>query len=943
MNRFISSRVSGGPVAEPWHSFSVEQAYDREGSSPLGLQGDEAAHRLERHGPNELVQTARVSPLRLFLGQFVEPLVIILLVAAVVSAAVAVVRGTTEEYLDVAVILVVVILNAILGFVQEYRAERAIQALKAMAAPQAHVVREGRTLTVPARELVPGDLVLLSTGDRVPADLRVTEVATLRINEAALTGESSAVSKGTDALRGEVFLADRRNLAYMGTIVETGRGKGLVVATGMRTELGSIAKSVQEEEAGETPLQKQLERLGKQLGVAIVGICAVIFAVGYVQAGGDVDRIVETFLTAVSLAVAAIPEGLPAIVTITLAIGLQRMAKRHALIRRLPAAEALGSATVICSDKTGTLTKGEMNVREVFVGGHRYTVEGEGFDPAGRVLRGGRAVAASADEDLRLALECALLCNDAALKRGEKGWEVQGDSTEGALLVLAGRAGIDAGAMEAAHPRVAEIPFSSERKMMTTVHAPLTKDLLDGLRAMTDEQREILVTQLADKTALVKGAPDVVIPRCTHQRLDGNVVPLDAATREGLLQENLKMAGKALRVLALALRRLPSEIPAVDSETVERDLVFLGLVGMMDAPRRDALEAVRLCKAAGIKVVMITGDHKHTAMAIANEMGILATADQALTGAELDRLTEADLAKQVERVSVYARVSPEHKTKIVAALKARGHVVAMTGDGVNDAPALKKSDLGVAMGITGTDVAKESADIILTDDNFASIVGAVEEGRWIYDNIRKFVRYMLSTNSGEVLTVFLGSLIFLQSPLAPLQILWINLITDGFPALALAVEPKEKGLMKRKPRDPKAGILSGGLYFHIAWVGTLMMVGGLAVYSWALVNKPWDVDRVEAHTLVFYTISMFQVFHVLAIRVERDSVFKEGFFRNRYLIAAVLLTVFLQLLVIYAGPLQAAFETIALPLEELAGATLIASSVFFAVELEKWVRRRREK
>jgi len=927
-----------------WHAFTIEESYDRIRSSPLGISEGEAAARLEKYGPNELVQTHRISKWRILAGQFAEPLVIVLIIAAVISASLGVIRGGSEEFLDAAVIAFVIVVNGLLGFYQEYRAERSILALKAMAAPRAKVLRGGKSLTIASRELVPGDLVLLAAGDRVPADVRLTEVASLRVNEASLTGESSAVSKTTDALKGEVFLADRKNLGFLGTIVEVGRGKGLVVGTGMATELGQIAKSVQEEESSETPLQKQLDRLGKQLGVIIVAICALVFAIGFLQAAGQVDRILETFLTSVSLAVAAIPEGLPAIVTITLAIGIQRMARRHALIRRLPAAEALGSATVICSDKTGTLTKGEMNVREVFVAGRRYNVEGEGFDPAGRVLWGGAPIDLVKEAELRTALECVALCNDAVLRRGAKGWEVEGDGTEGALLSLAARAGLDRAALEAGHPRVAEIPFSSERKMMTTIHAPLTATALAGLRALSDEEREVLVTALSDKVAFVKGAAESVLPLCTLQRREGADVPLDPVTRQAYLEENRKMAGKALRVLALAIRRLPSSIAAVDAATVERDLVFLGFVGMIDAPRRDATEAVRLCKAAGIKVVMITGDHKATAVAIANEMGILSSADTALTGVELDAMTPEALAERVDGIAVYARVSPDHKMKIIHALQARGHVVSMTGDGVNDAPALKKADLGVSMGITGTDVAKESSEIILTDDNFASIVGAVEEGRWIYDNIRKFVRYMLATNTGEVLTIFVASLLFLPLPMLPLQILWVNLVTDGLPALALAVEPKQRGLMKRKPRDPKAGILTKDIGIQIAWVSTLMMLGSLALYSWVLGPGPFNNPTLleEGRTLVFFTIVMFQVFNVLAVRVEQDSVFREGFFRNPYLIAAVGSTVGLQLLATYAPPLQNVLHTAALSPWQLAVGTLVASSVFFAVELEKMIWRRRK-
>ena len=927
-------------MANDWHALPAEAVLGRLKASPHGLTPEEAAARLARHGPNELVQTTRVSPLKILLEQFTDVLVLVLIAAAIISGALGLAKGEATELYDAGLIMVIVILNATLGFVQEYRAEKSLQALKALAAPRAHVVRGGEITSVPTREVVPGDIAVLGAGDRIPADARLLEAASLRTNEASLTGESTPVSKIVAPLRGEAFLGDRRNMVFMGTTVDGGRGRAVVVATGMATELGKIAGLVQQETKEETPLQRQLNRLGKQLGIVVLATAGVVFLIGFLQNPGQLEVL---FLTAVGLAVAAIPEGLPAVVTICLALGLQRMIKRHALVRKLPAVEALGAATVICSDKTGTLTKGEMNVRSILAGGRLYEVRGEGFDPSGDIRLDGTGVDLGRSPDLREALVCGVLCDDATLKREGDRWVVEGDPTEGALIVAARRAGLDADILQSEQPRVAEIAFTSERKMMSTLHAPVSAEALREILAVSEDRRHLTLAELGAKVLYVKGAPERVLAACTHHLVDGERRPLTDFDRKQYLFRSQEMATRALRVLGLASRSFPSEVPPIAEAGLEAGLTFLGLAGMMDAPRLDAIKAIEECKRAGIMVVMITGDHKLTAMAVAREMGLLGPGDRALMGEELDKISDEELGRDVERVRVYARVSPEHKMRIVEAWKRKGHIVAMTGDGVNDAPALKRAGLGVAMGITGTDVAKESADMVLLDDNFASIVHAVEEGRGIYDNIRKFVRYMLSTNSGEVLAIFTASVLFLPLPLLPLQILWINLITDGFPALALTVEPKERGLMERKPRDPKAGVLSGGIGFHIAWVGALMTVGTLALFVWSLQNTPADPEHRQARTLAFYVLTVFQVFHVLAIRVERKSVFTEGFFRNRHLIIAVLLAVGLQLMVIYVPTFQLAFKTLPLTAGELLLATLIGSSVFFAVELEKWLRRRRQR
>ncbi|MFQ5552557.1 MAG: cation-translocating P-type ATPase [Thermoplasmata archaeon] len=912
---------------QAWHSLSIDEAWARVESSPQGLSQAEAERRLMRDGPNELLEVEAVSPLLLFAQQFTHPLVIILIVAAGIAA-------FLGEILDTVVIALIVVFNAVFGFIQEYRAERAMQALKRLAAPKAHVLRDEEEVTIPTRELVVGDVVLLSAGSRVPADLRLFEVANLLVNEASLTGESVAVHKGLDPVPEGAPLGDRTNLSFMGTAANVGRGRGFVVATGMATELGRIAGMVQEESVPQTPLQRQLARFAKQLGVVILAVVLFVFLVGYLR---DPDAIVELFLTAVALAVAAIPEALPAVVTVGLALGLRRMARRHALIRRLPAVEALGGTTVICTDKTGTLTTGQMNIRIVAVGDREYEVVGEGFAPEGVYRLQGQRVDPADDEGLMRLLSAALLDNDARLVQEGAQWTVLGDPTEGALLVAAMRAGLRPEVLEADLPRVGEVPFTSERKRMTTIHAPVDAETLAEFRARGDETLELL-GEIPGKVAWTKGAPEAVLERSAAVYSDGESVPLTEEDREGILERARSLAWQAYRVLALAYRELPDQLPDLGEETVERDLVYLGLVGMMDAPRKDAIEAVKRSKEAGIEVVMITGDHLLTAEAVAREMGILEEGEDVMTAADLDRLPVKQLAERVEHVKVYARVSPEHKVKIVSAWKRRGAVVAMTGDGVNDAPALRRSDIGIAMGITGTDVAKESSDVVLTDDNFASISVAVEEGRGVYENIRKFVRYLLSTNSGEVMILFVAAAAFLPLPLLPLQILWINLITDGFPAIALAVERKESGLMERPPRDPRTGILSGDMGFHIIWVGLLMTGGSLGLFLWTL-----DREGLEfARSLTFYTVAMFQVFHVLAIRVSRESVFTAGFFGNPWLIGAVALTVGLQLAVIYFPPLQVAFQTVGLPLADLLIATLVASSVFFAVEVEKGMRRRGE-
>ena len=902
-------------MPDDWHAQPVEAVLERLHSGPQGLDPQEAAARLAREGPNELLQLAKVSRLRILLSQFLDVLVIILIIAAAISAALGIVKGDSAELYDAILIGIIVVLNALFGYVQEYRAEKSLEALRSLAAPRAHVIRGGEPVSILARDLVPGDLVVLSTGDKVPADLRLIEAVSLRVNEASLTGESMAVSKRTDPLPANTFLADRRNMAYLGTLVDAGRGRGVVVATGMRTELGKIAGMVQQVEKTETPLQRQLSKLGRQLGLMILGISAVVFAVGYFE---DPTKIEELFLTAVSLAVAAIPEGLPAVVTISLALGVQRMVRRNALVRKLSAVEALGAATVICSDKTGTLTKGEMNVRIVFAGGREYEVVGEGFDPDGEVRLDGTPVSLADDPDLAAVLRCGMLCNDASVRRKDPGYAWEGDATEVALVVAGMRTGLLKDALEKESPRVAEIAFSSERKMMSTVHAA------------PDAGRRIVY---------VKGAPERVLAGCDRILVGGEVRPLDEYTRKQILFRNQEMATRALRVLGLATKEIPPGAE-VNVETLERGLVFLGLVGMMDAPRRDAIEAIRRARRAGIRVVMITGDHKLTAMAVAREMGILEKGDLALTGDELDAIPDAGLREQVERIRVYARVSPEHKMRIVDAWRAKGHIVAMTGDGVNDAPALKRSDLGIAMGITGTDVAKESADIVLTDDNFASIISAVEEGRGIYENVRKFVAYLLSANAGEVLIMFLATIIFVSPKylpfFAPVQLLWINLVTDGLPALALGVDPFPKDVMERPPRDPKENVLSRDVLFFIVIIAAILTVGTLGIFALELQEHAGDIPR--ARSVAFTTIVFFELFLVFSIRHPRKTLWSVGILSNKMLLLAVAISAGLQIAVIQLPIFEGVFDTRALDVLDWIQTFVVGFTAFLFVEVSKVVR-----
>ncbi|WP_088228508.1 calcium-transporting P-type ATPase, PMR1-type [Desulfosporosinus sp. FKB] len=849
-----------------------------------GLNVKEVQKRLQEVGKNVLAAKKGVHPVFLFLGQFKDFMVLVLLAATVVS-------GLLGEIADAVTILTILIVNAILGFIQEFRAERSMESLRSLTAPEARVLREGLEQRIPAAELVPGDIVLLEAGDRIPADVRWIQAVNIQVEESALTGESHPVSKSIAPLIDELTpMADRRNMGYMGTSVVNGRGAGVVVATGMDTEMGVIAGMIQSVEEEETPLQKRLAELGKWLVLISVLVCLAVVATGILR-GEDFYKM---FFTGVSLAVAAIPEGLPAIVTVALAVGVQRMVKRQAIIRKLPAVETLGCATVICSDKTGTLTQNEMTVRQIYSDGRKITVSGQGYDPKGDFYG---ADPEKEKDPLHEGLKIAALCNNAILtkkgaqvaglfrsKANDAPWGIEGDPTEGAILVAAAKAGIWREVLERKEERIGELPFDSDRKRMSVVYK--TKQ---GPRAY------------------VKGAPDKIVQLCKQELTSEGFVELSSARRQSIMRANDEMARHALRVLAVAEKSLTEY--EMNDEGIEQGLTFVGLLGMIDPPRPSAVRAIKLCRQAGVKPVMITGDHRLTAEAVGHELGILKGKYGVISGEELERMSDQDLSQKVMDISVYARVTPKDKLRIVRALKNQGQVVAMTGDGVNDAPAVKEADIGVSMGVTGTDVTKEASSMVLGDDNFATIVAAVEEGRGIYDNIRKFIRYLLSCNLGEVLTMFLATLVGLPLPLLPIQILWVNLVTDGLPAMALGVDGAEPEIMNRPPRIPGESIFARGLARKIGIRGTLIGLGTLFVFVAGLFM---GANMLGARTMAFSTLVFSQLFHVFDCRSEERSIFEVGLFSNPYLVGAVLVSTMMQLSVIYLPPLQAIFKTTAL-------------------------------
>jgi Ca2+-transporting ATPase len=891
-----------------WHTLTVEESVKQLESGPRGLSSAEAAKRLEEFGPNELQAKGRVSPWTILLEQFQNVLIVILLLATALSA-------FLGHGVEAIAITVIVLFAVILGFIQEFRAERAIEALREMAAPNATVIRDGSDQRIPARDIVPGDVVVLATGDKIPADARLTEAVNLQTVEAPLTGESAPVEKHSEPLpEATLATADQRNMAFAGTAVTYGRGRAVIVATGMSTEFGKIARMLEEVDTAKTPLQKNLDRIGKALARAAFAVVFVIVAAGLFRG----QPFVEMLIFGVALAVAVVPEALPAVVTISLALGVKRMVRRNALIRRLPAVETLGSTSVICSDKTGTLTKDEMTVRRLYVADHMIDVSGSGYEPSGGFSTSGSTDASAKGSgdgsgegksaSLSMLLQAAVLASDARVEQrnGAGTWEVKGDPTEGALIIAAAKAGLNKPELDAQFSRVSEIPFTAETKRMTTLHQTP-----------------------GDVVAYAKGAPEVIVQSCASRLTDAGVEPLDETRRADVLERAREMAGEAMRVLAVAYK------PHATLGDAEKEMTLLGLAGMIDPPRPEAKSAVRKCEEAGIKVIMITGDHPLTAKAVAEELGLCKNG-RVVSGAELEAMDESQLDREVDSIEVCARVSPAHKLRVVTALQNRGQVVAMTGDGVNDAPALKKADIGIAMGITGTDVSKEAAAMTLTDDNFASIVAAVEEGRGIFSNIKKYLMYLLSSNIGEIGLMAGATLAGLPLPLTAVQILYVNLATDGLPALALAVDPPERGLMQRPPRDPRTGIFTRPVVLLMLAGGVWSAMVNLGLFVWAL-NSGRPV--AEAMTMTFVSLVLIQFFKAYNFRSDRQSVLRDPF-ANKWLNLAIVWELVMLGLILYVPVLERTFGTVALPLWDWVIIVAAAFTVSPVLELTKWVERR---
>ncbi len=910
----------GSPKPEPWHALTAEEVLEHLKVRENGLSEPEAAERMTQYGPNQLTEAPRPGFLRLLWEQFNNFIVMLLIVASIVSA-------LLGEWVDASAIIAIVLLNAILGIVQERRAEEALAALKKLAAPEARVLRDGHHVTISSRDLVPGDIVFLEAGNHVPADVRLLEVVNLRVDEAALTGESLTVNKNAAMkLEANIPLGDRKNTVFMGTMVTYGRGRGVVIATGMRTQLGLIAKMLEGVDQEETPLQKRLDQLGKTLGWGALAVCGIVFVVAVIEntdlgilaaTGGGVlaylssakKELVEFFIVAVSLAIAAVPEGLPAVVTISLALGMREMIRRHALIRRLSSVETLGSATVICSDKTGTLTQNEMTVTRVWVDGLFVTVTGSGYSRRGEFQVDNKPVDLHIYPGVETALWLGALNNDAQLETvdgDDQSYRIVGDPTEGSLLIAAAKADATHVELDNAYPRQDEVPFDSERKRMVTIH-DIREPRSNDVSPFTDNK-----LQGWDVIA-VKGAPDLVLDLCTsYQTVDDKSNPMSESIRQRIRDANDSMTQDALRVLALAYR-VVKQAPKADSVAVdelEKDLVFIGMVGMIDPPREEVKPAVSKAAHAGIRTVMITGDYPNTAKAVAEEIGLMQPGHQVLTGTDLDRMSDDVLKGEIELVDVFARVSPEHKMRIVDALQANGEVVAMTGDGVNDAPAIKRANIGVAMGITGTDVAKETADMVLTDDNYVSIVDAVEQGRVIYSNIRKFVYYLLSCNVAEILVIFLGTLVTKNSPLTAIQLLWLNLVTDGAPALALGTEKGDPDIMSQPPRPPKEPIINRFMQVGILTQTIAITSVTLAAY---FIGLKWFPSHVEAaESMAFVTLSASELFRAFTSRSERYPILKIGVFGNRNMNLAFLSSMALLLGVVYIPGLNIVFNTVPL-------------------------------
>jgi Ca2+-transporting ATPase len=930
-------------MEKAWHSEKVDDVLRGLDVTHEGLTSQEAQERLKKYGFNELVAKKRKSALMMFLGQFKDVFILLLIAAVIFSAIIGyydvltgAAEGVMEALADSIIIGAIVILVAVTGFVQEYRAEKAIEAMKKLTAPKAHVVRDGQEVIIPAKEIVPGDIIVLESGDQVAADARIIEAIELKASEAVLTGESTSVNKDVPAVKSDAAISERRNTVFTATHIVYGRGKAVVTTTGMNTEFGKIAEMVQTAQEEETPLQKKLDKFASKIAKVVVGVCVLIFlleAFDVVISGiFRVEGFIQAFLSSISLAISAVPEGLPAIVTVALALGAREFARRNALVRRLSSAEGLGAVTVICSDKTGTITKGEMTVRQIYADQKFLEVTGVGYEPKGEFKLGAEVVKPEGDAELLLRI--GALCNNAQLrkKNEDNSWEIFGDPTEGALIVAAEKAALGKEKLGGIFPRVREIPFTSERKLMTTVHKTPQNKLV----------------------AYLKGAPETVLEKCTHILEDGKEVKLTEAKINKVLQANEQLASDALRVLAMAYKQLPSASEKYEDDAIERDLVFVGLEGMIDPPRQEAIKANKTCQKAGIRTVMITGDHKLTALAVAKEVGIFREGDLVLTGIELDKLGGTEFEQEVEKVSVYARVSPEHKLRIVNGWKKRGHIVAMTGDGVNDAPAVKAADVGVSMGITGTDVTKEASDVILNDDNFATIVKAVEQGRVIYDNVRKYARFLIACNFDELLVIgtfaILGGLFspeLFPLPLLPAMILWINLVTDGAPAVALATDPPDVDVMDRAPRKPSEGILHGmGRFILMSFI--LQSIGTILVFSleyYLFPAHPWMTNGVvfseanrllsyeEATTTAFVQAAMFELLVVWNCRSEKRSVWRMGrdAFKNKFFVIAEIASIALTLGITYIPITQQLFHLTALSPTDLAYVLGVSALALFVL------------
>nr|MDO8084024.1 HAD-IC family P-type ATPase [Candidatus Sigynarchaeum springense] len=909
-----------------WHAMEPEEVFQALDTSPRGLSEGQVQQRLGQFGPNKLVEGHKVTKLEILMDQFKNPLFIVLSVAAILS----VLAGKT---VDTYVVIAVITFNTLLGFSQEYKAETALEALKRLTYQEADVIRqcaEPGTCTeirLKATEIVPGDIVLLEAGDKVPADIRLFEAVNLEVDESMLTGESMTVNKGTKKVKPEFLIGDRSNITFSGTVVTHGRGKGVVVATGMRTEIGKIASLLAKADKVKTPIQKQTEDITKKLGLLALISSVTIIVIGLIRS----FHLVDLFFFGLASAVSAIPEGLPAVMTITLAIGVNKMAKRNAIIRKLQAVDTLGAASVICTDKTGTLTTNQMTVRKIYVDGQIVDVTGVGFVPEGKFFVGGKEASDAMVPSLHKLLRVATFCNDARLREHKEGdkmaWKIYGDVTEGALLVVSAKKGIHKEEDEENYERIDEIPFNSKEKYMVTFH-----DTGDG-----------------KIDVLIKGAPEIILGRCVAVAAAGSPVPLGNDERSRILKMNEEMARNALRVLGLAYAEIKKEEIESFKEKMKADKqvgIFLGLVGMIDPPRPESLPSIATCERAGIKVIMATGDHRITAEAIGKELNIVREGKRVITGEEVDKMDDATIDGMIDDISVFARVSPTNKNQIVQSLRRKGHVIAMTGDGVNDAPALKSADIGVAMGITGTDVAKEAADMILTDDNFSSIVAAIEEGRVVFSNVRKVVKYLLSTNLGEILTIIVSLTLLpwltgVQYDFiifTPVQILWVNLVTDGVLDVTLAMEPKEADVMDELPRRPDERIINREILQNTLFVSTLMMIGTLILF-----NATWTStgNLQEARTVGFTTLAMFQVFNALNCKSRTRSLFKIGLRNNKYLLFSIILSISLQVMVTYIPLFQIGLGTTPLTLLEWLEISLVSSTVFFGDEIRKFVQQKR--